>query len=147
MVFLLNSLFHTSPHLLSLVSGVRGQRGAQCHICFLTRILQKTHRCTPNWPKFQLIVSRMKRKPWLTLKAIDPLSFTLLCIVPPTHNVSVRYYGRVEDRQLFLKYNYSFGAWDVFGRLFSFVSLFFTQYSDFELYPDTLLWLTNLLFL
>lgn len=93
MDFLLISLFHTRPHLLSLVSGVRGQRGVHHHICLPTHILQKTPRYTPDWPKFQIIVSRMKRKPWQTLKAIDPLSFTLRHIDPPTHDVIVRYLG------------------------------------------------------
>lgn len=91
MDFLLISPFHTRPHLLSLVSGVRGQRGVYHHICLPTHILQKTPRYTANWPKFQLILSRMKRKPRQTLKAIEPLSFTLRHIDPPTLDVIVRY--------------------------------------------------------
>lgn len=39
LVFLLISQFHTRPHLLSLVSGVRGQQGVHHHICLPTHIL------------------------------------------------------------------------------------------------------------
>lgn len=112
LVFLLISLFHTQPHLLSLVSGVRGQQGVLKHICLPTHMLQKTTSHTPNWPQFQLIVSRMKRKPWLTLKAIDPLSFTLLHIDPPTHNVFVKYLESAKLWLFFLKHNYGFDAWE-----------------------------------
>lgn len=62
-VLCLSADFTVSEEPPSVVFGLwckRPTRGSAAHLPSHTNILQKTHGYTPNWPKFQLIVSRMK---------------------------------------------------------------------------------------